>query len=200
MDELPQHYQSVADVACSSSGCALAHDWFPSDYIGLFVLALALLPPLARPRVLVLGNGGGVLAQLVTRMLPSADVDSVEQDGAVSDGGLGLLSRDGRLVVSRGDRVERVRRALAEEVVGSLVAGVGVEEDQVRPAAIPRRTGVAGVGGEADEPAEAMGFLGNAAAVAVVEAEAEDGAGLIRRGHLEVRILGRLNECLVRGG
>ena len=88
----PQHWQSRAAVACAAE-CAIAADWFPeSDYVGLFVVLLALLPPYRllstladhdAPRFLILGNGGGVLSQLIQRLVPNALVDSVEPDAAV---------------------------------------------------------------------------------------------------------------------
>ena len=88
----PQHWQSRAAVTCAAE-CAIAADWFPeSDYVGLFVVLLALLPPYRllstladhdAPRFLILGNGGGVLSQLIQRLVPNALVDSVEPDAAV---------------------------------------------------------------------------------------------------------------------
>ena len=84
-------------MACAAE-CAIAADWFPeSDYVGLFVVLLALLPPhrllstLAdhdAPRFLILGNGGGVLSQLIQRLVPNALVDSVEPGGAIQLGHL----------------------------------------------------------------------------------------------------------------
>ena len=91
---LPQTWQSRATVTtCGPSlpdgpRCAhVAPGWFPTDYVGLFVVVLAMLPPAllhgGAPRLLILGNGGGVLAQLIARVLPSAIVDAVEPDEAV---------------------------------------------------------------------------------------------------------------------
>ena len=121
----------------------------------------------------------GVAQDLLLVVLEAVDRARLEQDGPVSHGRLGLLDGGVGLDRSRGDRLEGVRRALAEEVVCGFVAGLGVEEDQVRLTAVTRGAGIAGVGGKADQPAETVGLFGDAAAIAVGEAEAEDGARLI---------------------
>ena len=85
---IPSQWQSNALLECSALSCALAPSFFPAtDYVGLLVAALALLPQavlLAAPRLLILGGGGGVLANLYSRLLPpAAIIDIIEPDAAV---------------------------------------------------------------------------------------------------------------------
>ena len=82
--DLPSRWQSRAVVTCDAH-CTIAHEWFPDDYIGLLVVVLALLPERvhAKPRVLILGNGAGVLSTLFWRIMPDARIDAVEADDTV---------------------------------------------------------------------------------------------------------------------
>ena len=84
----PSEWQSKAVVDCTlGSSCALASEFFPLDYLGLFVCLVALLPPeilFDAPRLLIIGGGGGVLANVLSRMLPlSTTIEVVEPDTAV---------------------------------------------------------------------------------------------------------------------
>ena len=98
LHEAPFEWQSRAMVECPRAqhvesgfvvghGCSLAAEFFPDDYLGLFVSLVALLPPTLRtaePRVLILGGGAGVLANLLTRVLPlRPSIDVVEPDKSV---------------------------------------------------------------------------------------------------------------------
>lgn len=91
---LPAEWQTRAEIATGSDD--IARGYFPpiDDYLGLFVVAICLLPwhvladgqrtaPTQPPRLLILGGGGGVLAQLYAQALPSAIIDVVESSSAV---------------------------------------------------------------------------------------------------------------------
>ena len=90
--DAPAWVQSSADVECDESGerCSMAPGYFPEAvdsnfYLSLAALAPALLPPsaLARPRVLLIGGGAGVLPHLLGSVLAAADIDSLEPNAAV---------------------------------------------------------------------------------------------------------------------
>ena len=81
---LPAEWQTRAVVESGH----IVRSFFPpaQDYIGLFMVALALLPATvlaaSEPRLLILGSGGGALAVLYARILPAAIIDLVEPSKA----------------------------------------------------------------------------------------------------------------------
>ena len=82
----PAEWQTRAIVDASSG--SIARDYFPpkQDYSALFVLALALLPfdiLASKPRLLIVGGGGGLLATLYRQTIPNAVIDVVEPSKAV---------------------------------------------------------------------------------------------------------------------
>ena len=97
---LPAEWQTSAVM----EGSSIAQSYFPptADYLALFMIALCLLPmdvlassqradaaavvegtAIRAPRLLILGGGGGTLAVLYSRLLPSAVIDVVEPSIAV---------------------------------------------------------------------------------------------------------------------
>lgn len=95
----PVEWQTRADI---DGRGGISGSYFPpiEDYIALFVMAAFLLPwdvlangqrppsgadhkNATAPRLLILGGGGGVLALLYARLLPSAIIDVVEPSEAV---------------------------------------------------------------------------------------------------------------------
>lgn len=89
----PAWVQSAARLQCSrASGgkdnrhCHVASNYYPTDYLSLFPVALALMPTAtlaAGPRILLIGGGASVLPQTLAAQFPSSPVDVVEPDWAV---------------------------------------------------------------------------------------------------------------------
>lgn len=83
---IPSEWQTRAVVDTTHGN--IPHSYFPpmQDYTAQFMFVLALLPRdilAAKPRLLILGGGGGLLATLYRQTLPGAVIDVVEPSKAV---------------------------------------------------------------------------------------------------------------------